>query len=205
MDKIDFKKQVKDLYNVKAKEPFLVDVPARSFLMVDGAGDPNTAPAFQEAIAALYGVAYTIKFTLKFAGSKIEYVVPTLEGLWWTDNPAGMASAKPEDLKWRLLIPQPDHITGDDVGRAVADLTKKGKDSPALRLVRLEPYHEGLSAQLVHVGPYADEAKITIPRLMEFIAAQGRKPHGYHHEIYMSDPRRTKPENLKTILRQPVE
>ena len=210
MDKIDFKKQFKELYAPSAKAPAMVDVPARSYLMVDGKGDPNTSADFQEAVQTLYGVSYTIKFTLKFAGKGPEYSVPPLEGLWWRED-VSFEACDPDMLLqdkdkfcWTIMIPQPEHITAATLQQALADLRKKGKDSPALGKLRLEKWKEGRAVQIMHVGPYSAEGP-TVRRLADFAAQSGLRLTGRHHEIYMSDPRRTAPEKLKTIIRHAVE
>ncbi len=201
MGKIDFKKQLKHLYSPSAKEPVLVDVPEMSFLMIDGAGDPNTSQDYQEAIEALYSVSFTGKFAVKKAQG-IDYVVPPLEGLWWAEDMAQFSTADKHSWLWTAMIMQPEWITPELVADAVAQLQAK-KDLPALPKLRLESYTEGLSAQIMHLGPYSDEGP-TIAKLHEFIAASGHELRGKHHEIYLSDPRRTQPEKLKTVLRQPV-
>ena len=209
MAKLDFKKLYKDLYSPSAKRPALVEVPDMDFLMIDGRGDPNTAQEFQQAMEALYGVFYTVKFARKRAGAKDDYVVPPPEGLWWmeglTEFGPRMAELmrKKDQWKWTLMIARPPQVTAELVQKAISDLTNK-KDLPALKKIRLEAFHEGLSAQILHVGPYCDEPP-TIAALQVFIAEQSCRPRGKHHEIYLSDPRRTAPAKLKTILRQPVE
>ena len=204
MAKIDLKKQLKDLYNVSKKDPFLVDVPARGFVMVDGQGDPAGSQAFAEAMEAVFGVSYTAKFALKKAGSKIDYTVPPPESLWWADDLSAFAAGRRDEWRWTIMVPQPEHVTADLIARAIEELRTK-KDPPALGRLRFDTFREGLSAQLLHVGPYDQMGASSIPKLHDFIAAQGRKMRGKHHEIYLSDPRRAAPEKLKTILRQPVE
>lgn len=202
MCKTDLKKDLKHLYSASAKEPALVDVPPANFLMIDGKGDPNKAPEFREAVEALYGTAYTLKFMLKKGGVGPEYAVMPLEGLWWVDD---MRLFSPEDKGawlWTLMIMQPEWVTLELFREAVEEVARK-KDPPALAGIRLESFHEGPAAQIMYIGPYSDEGP-TIERLHAFIRENGRERAGRHHEIYLSDPRRTAPEKLKSILRQPV-
>ena len=201
MTKIDFKREMKHLYRASAKRVTVVEVPPLSFLMIDGRGDPNTSPEYAEAIEALYAVAYALKFRVK-RSQGVDYVVMPLEGLWWTDDPAQFNLDNREVWNWTAMIMQPDPVTEEMYEEVVAEVRKK-KALGALDKMRLETYHEGLSVQVLHVGPYAAEGP-TIARLHDYIRAQGYRPNGKHHEIYLSDPRRTAPERLKTILRQPV-
>jgi hypothetical protein len=170
--------------------------------MVDGHGDPNTAPAYQQAVEALYAVAYKLKFLSKENAQ--DYVVPPLEGLWWAeDMEAFTTSRNKNQWDWTMMIMTPDWISPAHY-RTALDLVREKKDLPALDLIRLESYREGLSAQILHIGSYDQEGP-TLKRLHnEWLPAQGLAPAGKHHEIYLSDPRRVAPEKLKTILRQPV-
>lgn len=201
MNKIDFKRQFKDLYTASIKAPALVEVPRLQFLMMAGAGDPNTNPFFQEAVTALFTLSYTLKFTLKKEQNQ-DWVVMPLEGLWYANDMAAFSLDHKEDWKWTLMILQPEFITPELVNQAAAQIEKK-RPPPHLDKVRLTHFYEGLSAQVLHVGPYGDEGP-TIERLHQFIKDRGFHLGGRHHEIYLSDPRRTAPEKLKTILRQPV-
>jgi len=210
MASVDLKKKLKDIYFPSAKEVAVVDIPELSYLMVDGKGDPKTSKDFQDAIEALYSLAYTIKFTLKRQGKGGDYVVMPLEGLWWTrDEGGGFDYDTRDEWKWRAMILQPDAVTAEHLEKAKADVTakrtKKKEPVPAaLPKVRLERFHEGRSVQILHVGPFSAEPP-TIQRMHAFAAAQGFKLRGHHHEIYLSDPRRTPEERWKTVLRQPVE
>ena len=203
MERMDLRKQLKGLYSPSAREPVIVDVPEMGFLMVDGKGDPNTSEEFQDAVAALYGVSFTIKFALKRSEASADHTVMPLEGLWWGEDLDQFSFERKGDWLWTLLIVQPPHVTQDMVAEAVAELRRKGKDSPALSRLRLATFHEGLSVQIMHVGPYCDEPA-TMARMHDFAREQGYELRGKHHEIYLSDPRRTAPEKLKTVLRQPV-
>ena len=204
MPKTDFKKELKHLFAPSAKDFALVEVPAMQFLMVDGHGDPNTAPAYQEAVEALYAVAYKVKFASK-KGLDQDYVVPPLEGLWWAEDMLSFLRRDKSTWDWTMMIMQPQWITSqmvEDAGQQVGKA--KGADLPALPLVRLETCHEGTAVQILHRGSYDDEGP-TIARMHnEWMPAHGYEPVGKHHEIYLSDPRRVAPEKLKTVLRQPV-
>jgi hypothetical protein len=200
MEKIDFKKTLKHLYNPPAGKFTLVDVAPMNFLMIDGHGDPNKAPAFQENTEALYTLAYTIKFALKPAG--VEFVVPPAEGLWWMEDMREFSLAVKDRWDWTLMMMQPQAVTPEILANARQHALRK-KAIPALEKVRLEAYHEGLSIQIMYYGSYADEGP-TIARMHAFIRDEGYLPNGKHHEIYLGDPRRTPPEKLKTVIRQPV-
>jgi len=210
MAKVDLKKKLKDLYFPSAKEVVVVDVPEMSYLMVDGKGDPKTSKDFQDAIEALYSMAYTIKFALKKQGKGGDYVVMPLEGLWWTHEEGGRFDYGARDeWKWRAMILQPDVVTAEHLEKARTDVkakrTKKKEPVPAaLPKVRLERFHEGRSVQILHIGPFSAEPP-TIERMHAYAASQGLKLHGHHHEIYLSDPRRVPEEKWKTVLRHPVE
>jgi hypothetical protein len=171
------------------------------FLVVNGAGDPNTSQDFQEAIQALYSVSYTLKFALKKSGGPQIRVMP-LETLWWNDASGRLDLGSKADWSWTAMLRQPDFATEAMIDDAKRQASAK-RSLPALSNMRFEPFREGLSAQVMHVGPYAEEAP-TIERLRAFIAEQGCQPVGKHHEIYLGDPRRSAPDRLKTIVRQPV-
>lgn len=201
MKTIDLKKTLKPFYSASASKPALIDVPPMNALMVDGKGDPNS-PAFEEAVGSLYSVAYTLKFAFK-KDKAIDYPVMALEGLWSADDLAAFMSDKRGEWKWTIFIVLPDVVTRKDVAVAIAAVKKKTK-FPRLPDVRFEKFAEGKAAQVMHVGPYSTEGP-TIERLHKFIADQGYRLRGRHHEIYFGDPRRAAPEKLKTIVRHPVE
>jgi hypothetical protein len=202
-DKLDLKKQLKHLYQPPAGKVVLVDVPSMYFLMVDGEGDPNSAPSFQEAMQALYGVAYGIKFTIKKQELGPDYNVMAVEGLWWLRSGEEFNLSQKDKWLWTLMMMQPDHVTDDLFKQIRAEqLHKKGSQS--LVEMRFQSFHEGLAAQTMHIGPYAEEQP-TIEKIHRFIEQEGCQPRGKHHEIYLGDPRRTAPERLKTVLRQPVQ
>jgi hypothetical protein len=203
MNKIDFKRELKDLYRPSATEFSLVDVPSMQYLMVDGHGDPNRAQEYQEAVESLYAVAYKLKFMSKKELAR-DYVVPPLEGLWWAEDMETFTSARDKSAwNWTMMIMQPAWIT-EAMFVTAQDLVKKAKGLPALSKLRLETYREGLSVQILHTGSYDDEAP-TLQRMHhEFIPQNDYEMRGKHHEIYLSDPRKVAPEKLKTVLRQPV-
>ncbi len=201
MAKVDLRKEWKELYAPSAKVAGLVTVPPMRFLMIDGQGDPNSSPAYQEALEALYALSYALKFAVKRAEG-VDYAVMPLEGLWWAGGPAHFGLDSRETWLWTAMIMQPEYVTQERVEEALAEVrTKKGL--AACDLVRFAWLEEGLAAQIMHVGPYAEEAP-TIARLHTYIAEQGCVPRDKHHEIYLSDPRRTAPERIKTVIRQPV-
>lgn len=202
MEKIDLRKTLKHLYKPSAKKPEVVDVPEMSFLMIDGEGDPNTSQTFQDAVGALYAASYTLKFTFKQGDPPVDWTVMPLEGLWRADDIAEFSTVDKSKWKWTLMIVQPEPVTVQAVADAV-DQAQKKKDLPALERLRFEAFREGLSAQIMHIGPYSEEGP-TIEGLHEFIRESGHELRGKHHEIYMGDPRRSAPEKLKTIVRQPM-
>ncbi len=202
MSKIDYKKELKNLYNATTKRIEVVDVPEMNFLKVDGVGDPNTSKQYQEAVEALFTVSYTLKFMIKKGKQAVDYAVMPLEGLWWVEDMSKFTMENKDTWSWTSMIMQPKYVTEMLFKEAVEQARKK-KDLAALPKLRFEPFHEGLSAQIMHIGPYANE-KPTIERLHAFINENGYMFIGKHHEIYFSDSRRTKPEKLKTIIRQPI-
>jgi hypothetical protein len=198
---IDYKRELKSLYAPPADKVVVVDVPALAYLMIDGAGDPNTAPAYAQAVEALYGLAYAVKFLVKRQGGE-DFTVMPLEGLWWAADMARFSVERKGDWQWTMMLMQPPPVTADLVEAARASAARK-KAPAMLAEVRLATLIEGLAAQILHLGPYAAEAP-TIARLHHFIDEQGYAPRGHHHELYLGDPRRTAPEKLRTIVRQPI-
>jgi len=179
----------------------IVDVPKMQFAMIDGQGDPNVSEDYKAAIQWLYGLSYTLKFASKRELGR-DYTVPPLEGLWWADDMEDFQRREKSRWRWTMMIMQPDWIARPMFEQAVAKVREKLGEPPAC--LRLEDYDEGLSVQAMHVGPYDAEGP-TIARLHgEFLPQNGLVETGHHHEIYIGDPRRTAPERLKTILRQPV-
>jgi len=208
MIKLDLRKELKYLYVPSAKKKEIVEVPRFQFAMIDGqieAGqEPSTSETFQQALTALYGISYTLKFTSKLRKENpIDYPVMALEGLWWVEGGEFDINRK-EDWHYTLMMLQPDHITGEMFQDALAQLRKKRGDGPSLEKLRLESFQEGLCVQTMHVGPYANEPA-TIAKMNAFAAENGYRLRGKHHEIYLGDPRRAAPEKLKTVLRHPIE
>jgi hypothetical protein len=203
MTKIDLKKNLKHLYKPSAKEVKAVDVPNMNFLMIDGWGNPNTSQQYAEAIEALYSLAYALKFRIKKGQSGIDYGVMPLEGLWWGDDESQFNANNKEAWNWTVMIMQPEYVTAKLVAEAKSEVERK-KKLAALAKVRFASYREGSAAQIIHVGPYADEGP-TIAKLHEFITRRGSKACGKHHEIYLGDPRKTAPAKLQTVIRQPFK
>jgi hypothetical protein len=210
MDKLDFKTADKPFYTGKPGVWTLVEVPAWSFLAIDGKGDPNVAPAYQHAVRALYALSYALKFRAKSRLGR-DHAVGPLEGLWWADDMAAFTRRDKGSWKWRMMIRQPDWIGAADLDAVRETVLKKaakdgdeGQDAASINTVRLEHYAEGLSAQALHVGSYDDEAPLLATLHERYLPDNRLAPSGHHHEIYLGDPRKTAPEKLKTILRQPV-
>jgi hypothetical protein len=197
----DVKRALKDCYAPKNREWQLVDVPAQQFIAVDGVGDPNTSPDYARAVEALYAVAYTVKFASKRTGH--DFVVGPLEGLWWSPDPAVFTARAKELWHWRMLISLPDEISGDQIKEA-GDAALAKKKLPTIANVRHESLREGMCAQALHVGSYDDETPLLAKLHDEYLPANNLTFAGLHHEIYLGDPRRTAPEKLKTVIRQPV-
>jgi len=192
--------ELKQLYRGR-RSPEVVDVPELDFLMIDGHGDPNVSDGYRAALQALFSVSYTLKFAIARAGGPTYRVGPP-EGLWSVPDMAGFATADKADWDWTMMIRQPDDVTPELVERAALDVAER-KHLPQATDLRLERFAEGRAAQVLHLGSYADEGS-DILALHAFIADQGYALRGRHHEIYLGDPRRSAPERLKTIIRQPV-
>jgi len=200
MTSIDLKKVYRDHYTAK-RTPTIVDVPARPFLMIDGYGDPNTAQQYKEAVEALYPIAYGFRAAIKTATGDAYTVMP-LEGLWWVPDMADFDPTDKSDWSWTAMICLPSAATDSMAADVIPAVTAK-KSLAAGPAARFEHFTEGLAAQILHIGPYADEAP-TINTLHEFIDSTGHKMAGKHHEIYLSDPRKADPAKMRTIIRQPV-
>lgn len=201
-EKTDFKRTL-DAYQARRGKFRLVDVPTMQYLMIDGRGDPNTSPDFDRAVRALYPVAYKLKFASKRDLDQ-DYVVPPLEGLWWADDMDAFTAARDKSRwDWTMMIMTPDWIDhamfASAVERAGAGNRPQGLDD-----VRLETLHEGRCVQTLHVGPFDDEAAVLAQLHEEFVPDNELRLTGKHHEIYLTDFRRTAPDRLRTILRQPV-
>ncbi|MCL2337011.1 MAG: GyrI-like domain-containing protein [Firmicutes bacterium] len=197
---VDFKKSEKELYQPKTK-PAVIDVPEMTFIAIDGKGDPNNSGAYAAAIETLYGFSYAIKMGNK---SVLEYVVPPLEGFWTVKG--GAAIADKSKFLWTVLIRQPDFATEEVFAAAAFALAQK-KPNLDLAPARLTKIKEGLCVQAMHIGPYDDEPA-TVAMLEQYAGANGYaidlSATRRHHEIYLSDPRKTAPEKLKTVIRLPI-
>jgi hypothetical protein len=214
VEKIDYKKKYKELYLPKQK-PMVVDVPAMTFIMVNGSGNPNNEDGeYHKAVELLYGLAYTIKMSKRNGCEPkgyFDYVVPPLEGLWWLEDDNMDFTLKDKYL-WTSMIRQPEFVTKEVFEWACKELKRK-KPKIDITNAYLENFSEGLSVQIMHIGPFADEPKST-KLIGSYIGENNLKdaistayPGGRirrHHEIYLSDPRKTSPEKLKTVLRHPV-
>ncbi len=173
-----------------------------NYLMVDGKGDPNTAQEFADAITAVFSVAYTLKFMVKKSALAIDYGVMPLEALWWAEDMSTFSSGDKSNWLWTVMIAQPPFISKEMVQAACAEVKKK-KDPAALAKLRFEEFVEGLSAQLMHIGPFSEEGP-NIERVHQFIAESGHQRYGKHHEIYLSTIRKAAPSKWKTVIRQPM-
>lgn len=205
----DYKKEYKEFYLPK-KKPELVTVPAMNFIAVRGKGDPNEeGGSYKEAIGLLYGIAYTIKMS-KLGDHRIEgyfdYVIPPLEGLWWQEGDKEIDYSRKEKFEWISMIRLPEFVTKDEFRWAAAEATVKKKTD--FSKVEFLTYEEGLCVQCMHIGPY-DAEPATIEAMDAFARTQGYMPDRNsgrrHHEIYLSDVRKCKPENLRTVIRHPVK
>jgi hypothetical protein len=199
--KIDLKKEWKHLYLPSAKEVVQVAVPPLRYLMIDGAGDPNTSSHYAQAVEALFSVSYAAKFMVKKAAPDLDYAVMPLEGLWWSDDLSAFVDNDRSKWQWTMMILQPDFVDEAVIRQAMEQVQRK-KPLPALAALRLERYAEGACAQIMHVGPFSAEGP-TIAKLHAFIEAHSALT-GKHHEIYLSDIRRADPAKWKTVIRQPM-
>lgn len=205
----DYKKEYKEFY-MPPKKPGIVEVPPMNYIAVRGNGDPNEEDGeYKESIGLLYGIAFTIKMSYK-GDHKIEgffeYVVPPLEGFWWQDGVDGIDYAHKEEFNFISLIRLPDFVTKADFDWAVVEATKKKKTD--FSKVEFLTYNEGLCVQCMHIGPY-DNEPATIAAMHEYAEQNGYELDitnaRYHHEIYLSDPRKCDPSRLKTVVRHPIK
>jgi hypothetical protein len=200
MDKTDFKKTMKPYWSPPVGTFVVVEIPELAFVMVDGSGDPNTAPAYAQAVNWLYSLSYTLKFMSKAAGH--DYGVAPLEALWWSDDMGDFLAGRKDRWSWTAMIMQPEWISRAQFETGVVKVRAKLGEVP--ESLRLERFAEGLSVQTMHVGPYSAEGPTIAKLHAEFLPANGLVENGKHHEIYIGDPRRTVPDKLKTVIRQPV-
>jgi hypothetical protein len=201
VDKVDLRKEHRELYS-PPREFVRVVVPPLTYLQIDGEGDPNTAPAYAESVEALFSLSYAVKFASKKDLGQ-DFVVGPLEGLWTAEDPGAFVRREKDAWAWTLMVLQPDWLT-DTFVADVAETTRRKKGLPALDRVRFATYDEGDSVQVLHVGPYDAEGPLLARLHDEYLPAHGLTFDGPHHEIYLSDVRRTAPEKLRTVLRQPV-
>ena len=204
----DYKKEYKEFY-MPAKTPSIVTVPKMNFIAVRGHGDPNEEEGeYKKAIGLLYAIAFTIKMS-KMGDHRIDgyfdFVVPPLEGFWWQEGTIGMDYSRKEDLNWISVIRLPDFVSEEDFTWAVSEATHKKKTD--FSKVEFYTYDEGLCVQCMHIGPYDDEPA-TVELMQRFAEEQGYvidiSDPRLHHEIYLSDARKTAPDRLKTVIRHPV-
>lgn len=201
-EKADLKKSL-DCYRAQRDRFRVLDVPELRYLMIDGAGDPNTSPAFTAAVESLYPLAYALKFASKRALDR-DYVVMPLEGQWWADDMDAFTSARAKaKWEWTLLIMIPGWIDDDLIATTTAEVAAKSKP-PRLGEIRVEALSEGTCVQTLHLGSFDDEGPLLHRMHHEFIPENGLRMVGKHHEIYLSDARKVAPEKRRTILRQPV-
>lgn len=202
MKKVDFKKTLSQLYAPSAKEFRIVEVPEMQFLKVDGAGDPNTSQSYKKAVEWLYSVSFSVKFMSKKELEK-DYTVPPLEGLWWAHDMSSFTSRAKDEWSWTMMIMQPDWISIEMLAAGIEKAKKKLGEPP--ESLRLESFDEGKCVQIMHIGSYDAEGPVIAKMHTEFMPTNGLVENGLHHEIYLGDPRKTVPEKLKTVLRQPVK
>lgn len=199
-DKLDIKKEKKELFKGKAGEVREVFCPKSYYITVDGEGDPNTSERYMGAVEALYQVGYTLKFMYK--EKDLDFVVMPLEGLWWADSYEVFTEQEKDKWKWRSMIELPDFVTEEDIELAKKIAFEKNKSDIVKEILHRE-MNENKSFQVLHVGPYDEEAE-DIAELHRVIKEAGYSLRGKHHEIYLSDPRRVEKDKLQTIIRQPV-
>jgi hypothetical protein len=197
----DVKKALPELYAPRAGVMAVVEVPEQQFLMIDGHGDPNVSPAYAEAVQALYALSYAVRAVTKEKLGRVHTVAP-LEGLWSAEDPSAFVTRDKGAWDWTMMISQPEWVGAEILAAATARAEKKGV--AALGRARFERYAEGTSVQVLHIGSYDDEGPVLARMHGEFIPQHGFVLRGRHHEVYLSDARRTEPAKLRTILRQPV-
>lgn len=201
--KIDFKKENPEFYNPSKSKFTSVIVPSMQFFMIEGEGDPNTSQLYKDAITTLYASVFTLKMAFKKKPHGKDYVIPPLEGLWYMDDMSKWSIENKNEWKWTMMIRIPDFIPKDDILAAIEVVKKtKREKAPLIDQLKFNPYEEGNSMQILYIGAYKDEGPL-IQNLHKAIKEQGHSLRGYHHEIYLSDPRKTVAEKLKTIIRQP--
>jgi len=203
--KLNYKKEFPEFYRPSSKKVEFVDVPEMRFFMIDGKGNPNNSEDYQEVMQTLYGVSFGLKMDFKKKPAGRDYVVPPLEGLWDMDIMEDWSMDNKDGWQWTMMIRIPDFVPQKEIKKAIERVRKK-KPEKAKKIdkLRVETYHEGKCAQIMHIGPYDAEGP-TVEKLHKAIKEKDYELEGHHHEIYIGDPRRAKPENLKTIIRQPYQ
>jgi len=199
--KIDYRRELGDLYTARER-PVLVDAPELGFLMIDGHGDPDGSATFKEGVEALYAVAYALKFRMRSMPDGIDAAIMPLEGLWWIPDARVWDFGDKADWDWTLMVAEPDLVTPALAAETIQTVRARRKPA-AIDRVRLESLEEGRGAQVLHRGPFSAE-RPTLQLLYDFIRVEGFMPVGKHHEIYLTDPQRTTPDRMRTIIRQPV-
>lgn len=207
MKKTDYKKELKEFYSASKKMVSFINVPEMKFITIEGIGYPEENESFQEAIGTLYSIAYTLKFMLKLneelqTAEYNDYVVPPLESLWWTKT-GEFTDQNHDEWQWKMMIMTPVFVDEALINKARTEVEKKGKTNK-LNEIKFELFKEGKAVQMMHVGPY-NTVSTSINTILAEIKEMGYKAGGMHHEIYLSDPRRAKPETLKTLIRRPYE
>lgn len=205
----DYKKEYKEFY-LPPKKPTIIEVPKMNYIAVRGQGNPNEEEGeYKKAIGLLYGIAFTIKMSYKGTHKMegyFQYVVPPLEGFWWQENVKGVDYSHKETFQWIAVIRLPDFVTREEFDWAVKEATNKKKED--FSKVEYFTYEEGMCVQCMHIGSY-DEEPLTVERMHAYIEEQGYAlditEQRMHHEIYLSDPRRTAEEKLKTVVRHPIK
>lgn len=200
MEKLDLKEARKELFTAPRNQFVQLDVPPVSYLMADGHGDPNTAAEYKLAVESLYSAAYAIKFAFK--ANERDFVVMPLEGLWSAPDPESFVARRKDEWDWTMMIMVPDYV--DQEALATAKITARNKLGTLSENLRLERLEEGLCLQALHIGSYDEEGPLLATLHDHIMPSHGFAFAGPHHEIYLSDPRKTQPEKLKTLLRQPV-
>lgn len=203
MEKIDLRKELKALYSAPFRQFEIAEVPTMTYFMIDGEGDPNIVASYRDAVETLYAASYTLKFTAKKKVSR-DYVVPPLEGLWWAEDMTAFISREKSAWSWTMMIMVPDFVDHAMAEHAIATAATK-KQFPGLAKLRIARLAEGRSVQIMHIGPYDEEGPVLRRLHDEFLPENGLIETGKHHEIYLSDPRKTAPGKLRTLLRQPVK
>ncbi len=202
--KADLKKEFPNLYN-PPRDPHILEIPDMRFFMVDGTGYPVDNPLYQEAMQLLYGASFTLKMSVMKPTGK-DYVVPPLEGLWWADDMTvftDLYMERKDEWKWTSMIRIPDFVKEEQIKEALV-LFKEKKNPSNFNKLRYETYAEGTVVQVLHLGPFSEEGPV-IANMHKYAEEMGYLLHNKHHEIYLSDPRRTKPEKLRTVIRQPIK